>query len=384
MVHNSGMPVPVVCPSCNKRFVVRPELAGRRVKCTGCGSAFEVPRPKDAPPPLDDLEVVEPSYDVAVAPAPAPRRGGAAAPPSPPPSAPMPAYAAPRPTPRAAPAEWTPWQRLIFRTGWQVMLFGAVSLVLPLFGLQFRKLQKAGVNSAAVGVGLIVVGALMCGGVLLRRAVGGAGFGRIPARALLIAVAAVPLTCVLFVVVGAWLNRPGRRVKGPPQHASRPGPVSPGRAPDGFSQAGRPGPGPGAFDPRASGAFGPGGAPPPPPGNPHQTLADKYGADRVATVVITGGGPPETPRRPGRSPLEALFADKVKPVLGRAGHQINTSRARDGRINLEAAPVDDLDTLVKALDVGTVTAIDREKRTITVEVDPKSLPADPQAPAAPF
>jgi len=176
-------------------------------------------------------------------------------------------------------------------------------------------------------------------------------------------------------------------VMAPPQQASRPGPVSAGRAPDGFSQAGRPGPGPGGFppsDPRAGGAFGPGGAPPPPPSNPNETLADQFGAERVATVVITGGPPPETPRRRGRSPLEALVADKVKPVLGQAGHQINTSRDRDGRINLEAAPVDDLDALVKALDIGTVTAVDREKRTISVTVDPASLPAEAPAPAPPF
>src|SRR5688500_2464487 len=206
------MPFPVVCPSCNKRFVVRPELRGRRVKCTGCGTPFEVPRPKNAPPPppaLDDLEIVEPSYDVAVEPAPARRRSAA---PAPPPPTPSPVQSAARPAPRSAPPGWTPWQRLICRTGWQIVIFGAVSLVLPLCGVQCRKRQAAGANAGAVGVGLIVLGGLMSGGVLLRRAVGGSGFGRIPARALLIAVAAIPLTCVLFVVISAWLNRPGRRV----------------------------------------------------------------------------------------------------------------------------------------------------------------------------
>src|SRR5439155_23451379 len=41
------------------------------------------------------------------------------------------------------------------------ILFGVAALILPLFGLQFRKLQAAGENAPMVAIGLIVLGAVI-------------------------------------------------------------------------------------------------------------------------------------------------------------------------------------------------------------------------------
>lgn len=42
------MPIRVKC-ACGKGLSVKDELAGKRIKCPGCGEALPVPRPKDAP-----------------------------------------------------------------------------------------------------------------------------------------------------------------------------------------------------------------------------------------------------------------------------------------------------------------------------------------------
>src|SRR5947207_737731 len=44
-------PASISCPSCAKKFKGRPELAGKKIKCPGCGSPFIVPQQAEAPQP---------------------------------------------------------------------------------------------------------------------------------------------------------------------------------------------------------------------------------------------------------------------------------------------------------------------------------------------
>jgi hypothetical protein len=48
------MPISLACPKCQKRLRIKDELAGKRVRCPGCGSLLPVPAPAEpapAPPP---------------------------------------------------------------------------------------------------------------------------------------------------------------------------------------------------------------------------------------------------------------------------------------------------------------------------------------------
>src|SRR5690349_21332632 len=98
----------IACPGCGKRFAVKPSLLGRRVKCTSCGTPFNVPARRDEPNPLDELKDGGP-YGVA---------GGSEVPPPPiPPRAPA---ATPTPTAaqrRAVSDRVVAWEDITFRTG---------------------------------------------------------------------------------------------------------------------------------------------------------------------------------------------------------------------------------------------------------------------------
>src|SRR5262249_6581835 len=52
--HSTGrgavMPVAFSCPECGKQLNVRDDLAGKRIKCPGCGAVVSVPD-SDGPPP---------------------------------------------------------------------------------------------------------------------------------------------------------------------------------------------------------------------------------------------------------------------------------------------------------------------------------------------
>ena len=43
------------CPSCRRKFATKPELAGKKIRCTGCGAGIRVPR-------ADEESVVQPSH----------------------------------------------------------------------------------------------------------------------------------------------------------------------------------------------------------------------------------------------------------------------------------------------------------------------------------
>jgi predicted Zn finger-like uncharacterized protein len=52
------MTIPIQCDACGKRYRVVEELAGRRVKCKGCGRTLRVPHPGEDPP---EAEPADPS-----------------------------------------------------------------------------------------------------------------------------------------------------------------------------------------------------------------------------------------------------------------------------------------------------------------------------------
>src|SRR5205823_7929110 len=73
------------CPACGKQYTWRPQLAGKRAKCT-CGSLIHVPKSAPAPPALEPHGPTD-LYDIAAPPPqpvpPLPPPASAIAPPPP-------------------------------------------------------------------------------------------------------------------------------------------------------------------------------------------------------------------------------------------------------------------------------------------------------------
>jgi predicted Zn finger-like uncharacterized protein len=64
------MPIPTSCPSCQARFSLADELAGKTVRCQRCQTTFSVPQPEALPeavpvvePAAEEAELVEPAVD---------------------------------------------------------------------------------------------------------------------------------------------------------------------------------------------------------------------------------------------------------------------------------------------------------------------------------
>src|SRR5262245_35929568 len=51
--------IDVACPHCAQPYTVRPELAGRRSTCRGCGERIEVPQPEAPPAPPEASEILD-------------------------------------------------------------------------------------------------------------------------------------------------------------------------------------------------------------------------------------------------------------------------------------------------------------------------------------
>src|SRR5438477_8123447 len=78
------MSIEIQCQSCQKRYKVKAELAGKRVRCANCGNAVLVPGEQG---PNGDSKVLDDQFLNEVPQAPAPRK-------------PAPPKAAPPPVPR--------------------------------------------------------------------------------------------------------------------------------------------------------------------------------------------------------------------------------------------------------------------------------------------
>ena len=240
------------CPHCGREFKLKEQMRGRRVTCK-CGQPFDV-----------DAAVVEPEveeaeeddwYDLA----PANLAGGAAAEAGAPTSiggVGTIGVPAGRPAPRAR----TPMVPLsdkekgVVKLAGSLAVFGVLVMVLPLFGLQFRKLKSLPPEAAVpAGVSLVALGLVIVGLVFLKRKpmlIVWGGFG---------AVGVFVLLCGgILAVTGPWNHDPDPSRLVPAQAdpaAGNPhrtaGPGSPGW--------GAPPSRPGAFDPRR-GRAGAGGA----------------------------------------------------------------------------------------------------------------------------
>jgi hypothetical protein len=357
------MPEVIICPSCGARLTVKNFLRGMRVKCPKCQAAFSAqaagaaaqaspppaptrppvarpasrPPPPPAPPPPEDDE-----YDVSdeplVTPAPlspAPKRST---------TSPL-SYRSAPPTEKSPPFEMTPARRGYLRLGITFFAFGLASLILPLFGLQFRKLQGLGENAWIASVALMGLGVL----VALLSVV------RLRARSVLMLGGGIVAGVVLlFLALGAL---------GMILRASRRPPTFPSAAPP-------PPPGP----PVISGAPRPRVSPPPPllvnPGVPRppvsappvtdDAIVARYGAEKVVRVTVSG---PDM-----FTVRDAVVFRRLRDAVRSAGAQTQTTRPQDNTITCVAAPVEDLDAVANALDLGVTPTIDRATRTITVQL----------------
>lgn len=144
----------------------------------------------------------------------------------------------------------------------------------------------------------------------------------------------------------------GERSSRPQQQASAPASAPSGRP---FGRPGRPGDVRDRFG-RPRGLPGPGfpGSGPPDLDAQRQKLIDRYGADKVVTIRVQNV--------PAGSFREV--SDKVRAAADAEG-QIAQSSGSLTTITL--APVDDVEALAAKLDVGKVTEVDSERRTITVD-----------------
>ena len=130
------------------------------------------------------------------------------------------------------------------------------------------------------------------------------------------------------------------------------------------------------FGPAPNSAQSPLGAPPgfPPgfggpasmPGPPNmdqfaQQMIQRYGADRVATIVVEG--------LPGD--VAAWLYERIK-TLTRCEAFSGSSNGQ--LLSAVVAPAGDLNELAASLDFGAVSKIDSAKRTLFVKADPKKLP----------
>lgn len=180
----------VACPHCGKQFAARPEMLGRKVRCSGCGSPFVA---EEMELDLADLEQAGSGTPVTTAvgtPATAqqyaqqPARAAAYAPPGAAPSAYTPSAYTPPAPPRVKRALSPQEQhtrdvsrRQAVRLGRYMVVLGVLALLLPLVGLQLRIVNQLGQAGFATGTAAVllfgagitfwVLGATEAGGTFL-------------------------------------------------------------------------------------------------------------------------------------------------------------------------------------------------------------------------
>ena len=338
----------VHCPECGKGFTGRDEWTGKRVRCPGCQAVFRFgtaspgstraagapPKPRrdvmaelldEEPPGRGQAESLGPESEAPPG-RPGKREAGRAR----------------RP---AGPARGlSDSERAWLRSGAGIVVFGVVSLILPMFGLQFRKLGRLGEGSWKAGVGLIVVGVLIMAGVFLRR--------------YLLLGLKVAVGAVVGAVVGmfALLTLVGIMLRG---HRPQPPPLPP----PGVSPFVMPHP---AGPPRADfpGTPFPGRPPGPPGGGPaghFERISARFGRDRIVRLKITGTAGLNV------GPTLTRELDEIRDPG--PGKEWQFSPEGD-QVDVVLAPVGDLDACAARIDFGTVAEIDRDGRLITVVADP--------------
>jgi hypothetical protein len=237
-----------------------------------------------------------------------------------------------------------------------MVVYGLLVLILPYFGLQFRKVLRHhnGENSWMLGYALIAFGMSMGGVVIFRREVAVALKYALRASLILVGIAASVL------VLGMVLARLG--VLGPRRHL--PAAVPPATAPE-FPWRGPPvGPQPGVPWWPAPGPAGPQFPPlvddPAKPGFIERWRAG-FGAVHFARVRLIGTA--------GIADPEAL-ARRLGSFRDPGPDPAMSTWVSDDRAEVLLMPVRDLDAFAAKIDFGTIAGIDRQRRLITVTVDP--------------
>ena len=346
------------CPNCEKVYPLKEGLAGRRVKCAGCGHVFRVSAAEAEPTPLPKAPTSRPASPPpggAYPFADRPNDSGSDSASLPPAAKLRPVKArrkarSKRPDGGSA-GDLSDRGMAWIQVGGGIILFGAISLVLPMFGLQFRKMAKLnarlGDNAWMGGVGTIVFGLIIIGIVLFRREI--ALTFKYAVRGVLVLIG---MGVIVMMLVRAGLIGSRRRL--PP--APMPRAAAPGRA-----FLGRPN----FAGPRGEAERPLWVAPPVPAGfdapeRQLERMRARFGPGRVARLRIKGAGDLDV-----RSSLFRRLESLHEPGTD---WSVRTSRSFD-QLEVILAPVIDLESLSSKIDFGTVLEIDRPERIITVAVD---------------
>ena len=343
------------CTSCGRRFTVKTFLRGMRVKCPHCRAQFGAQKTASETlvPAVMPARQVEPAIDLLSEPTPAWEAEPATneydvaedqtiLP------APLPPSKKRRKitvlvyrskTREAGRDEMTPGQKGALRLGIALTVVGLASLILPLFGLQFRRLQNLGEGAWVAGLTLMLIGASVAGIALLRwrpkmtMMVGG---GSVAALALL----------VVGVTLGPWMWRVFGAGGGGSRVPSRP-------------EAAWNGPTMSSISLPAS-STRPTSRPSGPPLT-YDALAGYFGEENVVRIVVSG---PDI-----RTVRDVVVYHNLARAVITCGAQRHTARPdADGRLVCLAAPVGDLDAVATALDLGPAPDVDRPTRTISVDL----------------
>lgn len=314
----------VSCPSCGKRFRFRPELVGKRVTCPDCAGSFVVSAPADEPTLDDGVGASSGAF---------------------PPSSVSHRSRQPAPEPSG-------WDSFRIRMAVGLGAFGIGALVLPLFGLQFRKLGKLSPEGAqAAGISMLVLSGIFFGWGWIRQQT------RRAIKYVAIGVAAVVGIAIIIVIVAVVSHgsrsRPTPR---PPDPTARPapppntGPRPPGVAERPTASRSTPSPTPGV-SPRP-------GTTPPTGHTPYDGLCKRFGADKVVRLRVTGA---ERSRARVMSQVHRLFepSEQRTVILSPPSDVVEVC----------LAPWEDIEALAARIEFGTVTATDKEQRIISITMN---------------
>lgn len=238
------------------------------------------------------------------------------------------------------PSLWTAWDVFLVRVGGACIAFGILGHLLPLFGLQLRKLNNLGNAASAVSTGIAVVGALMIVYVVLLK-------GRL-LKGLLAVAALMVIVFVGMLIIGWFSSR--RSFSPPPPPPAFSAPAAPGASPPGAARPPTTFPGPSSM---------PAGVTPPPPVD-YDSLVARFGKDGVVRISLTNTDSIDLGATI-RKRIEAL------PAASRPGSWRVTFSGDRG--NFIAAPVTDLTAFLDAISLGAVVAIDEGNHSAEVALD---------------
>jgi hypothetical protein len=317
----------VACPTCGKRFAAQPELMGRRVRCRACGAAFVVGA--DETRETFDLADVPDEPVAAATPPPLATRW-----------APPPRVARAKPVPstssqRPAVEFWalSDGERAWLKMCGGIVVFGIVGAILPLFGLQFRRLAGIGPNPVLGALGVSAAAVVFALLMFVRKVIKGSA--KVAFRVVVWGVGSVVSVLALIALVGLlawmpWSCSSGRGYAGP----RNPSTVPPMPAPPAL--------------PRGSQA----------PAD-YEAFVGRFGADHVVRVRVRGSSGSKDPTH-----------QRVRDALRRI--KVSTWRGSGAPGGAEyvyiAAPVVDLDAFVREVGPGPEMTVDRAARMLTLDL----------------